>query len=206
METEYKGYQIKIEQDTYIDNPREMFDTFGTMVCFHRRYSLGDKHDLCASEAKAFFTKIEKEGGIVLPLYLLDHSGITMRTTSFNDPWDSGQVGCIYAERSTILKEYNVKKISKKLREKVTKYLEGEVETYDRYLTGEVYYYTIEKDGEIVHSCGGFYDETDYVLNEAKRIVDATENQTFLKRLNRLKQFIKAHVPLNVRQAEFYPQ
>ena len=40
--------------------------------------------------------KVISEKYITLPLYLMDHSGLAMQTTSFNDPWDSGQVGWIY--------------------------------------------------------------------------------------------------------------
>lgn len=43
METLYKGYTIKIEQDDPMESPRE-WDNVGTMICFHRNYSLGDKH------------------------------------------------------------------------------------------------------------------------------------------------------------------
>lgn len=38
---EYKGYTIEIRQDELAGSPRE-WDNLGTMVCFHRRYNLGD--------------------------------------------------------------------------------------------------------------------------------------------------------------------
>lgn len=44
--------------------------------------------------------KVISEKYITLPLYLMDHSGLAMQTTSFNDPWDSGQVGWIYVSGS----------------------------------------------------------------------------------------------------------
>lgn len=42
---------------------------------------------------------------VLLPLYLYDHSGITMKTSGFSCPWDSGQVGFIYASKDTFKKE-----------------------------------------------------------------------------------------------------
>ena len=36
------------------------------------------------------------DGFVFLPLYLFDHSGITMNTSGFSCPWDSGQVGWIF--------------------------------------------------------------------------------------------------------------
>jgi hypothetical protein len=40
-----------------------------------------------------------KKEFVILPLYLYDHSGITMNTTGFSCPWDSGQVGWIYTSK-----------------------------------------------------------------------------------------------------------
>lgn len=37
-------YTLFIEYDDDPINPREDYDNFGSMVCFHRRHSLGDKH------------------------------------------------------------------------------------------------------------------------------------------------------------------
>ncbi len=42
---------------------------------------------------------------IILPLFLYDHSGITMSTGPFSCPWDSGQVGWIYASKKTFIDE-----------------------------------------------------------------------------------------------------
>lgn len=53
--------------------------------------------------------KVISEKYIVLPLYLYDHSGITMNTTGFSCPWDSGQVGWIYASKEDALKEFGGK-------------------------------------------------------------------------------------------------
>ena len=38
-------YTLFIMDDSDPMNPREENDNLGKMVCFHRRYSLGDKHD-----------------------------------------------------------------------------------------------------------------------------------------------------------------
>lgn len=39
------GNTLNIYHDDGAANPREDYDHLGTMVCFHRRYTLGDKHD-----------------------------------------------------------------------------------------------------------------------------------------------------------------
>lgn len=112
---------------------------------------------------------------IVLPLYLYDHSGITMRCSPFSCPWDSGYVGFIYVSMDQARKEWTG--TDDEIREAATQYLIGEVETYDQYLTGDVWGYTIEQvtldedgdeiDREWVDSCWGFYGY-DYCKEEAE--------------------------------------
>lgn len=90
------------------------------------------------------------ENYVFLPLYLLDHSGLSMATTSFGDYWDSGQVGWIYASKATVIEEYG--EWSEETIEKVKEFMKGEVSTYDDYLRGENYIYDIIDDstGEVI--------------------------------------------------------
>ena len=135
-----------IERDTDADNPREQYDHLCTMVCFHRRYNIGDKHRYSGIDELLE----ELEGGDYLyrPIYMFDHSGVTIRTTPFSCPWDSGLLGYIF-----------VKKGEEGLTdEQLTSCLESEVKEYDDYLTGEVYGYTVTDEyGDVVDSCWGFY-------------------------------------------------
>lgn len=62
--------------------------------------------------------RVISEKYIVMPLYLLDHSGLAMQTTSFNDPWDSGQVGWVYVSKEDALKEYGAEKMTGALRKR----------------------------------------------------------------------------------------
>jgi len=101
---------------------------------------------------------IDEEGGVVLPLYLYDHSGISISTSEFGCPWDSGQIGYIYMTRATIEEHFNGKKKDALL------CLKSEVEEYDTYLRGDVWGYKIldtEEDDEEIDSCHGFYGRED---------------------------------------------
>ena len=184
-------YTLFILDDDTPLNPREDHDCLGKMVCWHSRYSLGEKHDydepsdflrsllfseyssghdrnnpvfaflksgkakdarleynrstrewelrenqhwssendwyvsssyaaslkdevpdwflddcLSALSTGELFSLVEQmDGMVILPLYLYDHSGITMNTCGFSCPWDSGQVGWIYADKAMIDKE-----------------------------------------------------------------------------------------------------
>ena len=164
-------YKIKVTQETEPWSPRSD-DNLGTMVCFHNRYDLGDKHNYKREDYTKWpyleldIIKREKVG-VILPLYLYDHGGITMNTTGFNCRWDSGKVGFIFISKKKMLEEYGGKYVTKKLKERVEKYLVAEVETYDKYLRGEVYgvrVWKLKKNGKKkkeIHACWGFYDEDD---------------------------------------------
>jgi len=172
---DYKGYIIKIVNDDNPENPREFYN-IGKMYCEHTRYNLGDK-EVNQEYSIDEIMELNKEGKIIiLPLFLYDHSGITMNTKGFSCPWDSGQVGFIFAFKEDIKKEYNWKILTKKRIEMIEGYLKGEVETYDQYITGNVLGFEIEdKEGEIIDACYGFYGESDYVYKEAKSIIDYIE-------------------------------
>lgn len=159
------GKTLEIHVDQTPQNPRNDWDNLGTMVCFHRNYNLGDKHDYNKNDYnswKEMFKAIDKneDALVILPLYLYDHSGITMATSPFDCPWDSGQVGFIFVSKEKVRKEYNVKRISPKIAEKVGEVLEAEVKTYDQYLTGDMYGFIVkDEEGNEEDSCWGFFGD-----------------------------------------------
>ena len=116
---------------------------------------------------------------VMLPLYLYDHSGITMNTSGFTCPWDSGQVGYIYVTYEGIKKEFGSKKVTKAMIQKATEILKGEVETYDDYLTGNVHGYMIRPEGENgmwEGGCWGYFGDSEDsgIIESAKAEVDYT--------------------------------
>lgn len=173
------GLTIKIYQSEYHESPRE-WDNLGTMVCFHNRYDLGDKHNMTVEELKEL---VKRKDVIALPLFLYDHSGITISTSReypFNCRWDSMQVGYIYVTKEKIREEYGT--AGEKSIERAVNYLRGEVKTYDDYLTGNVYGFVVEDEqGENIDSCSGFfgdYDNEDFgALTEARSAVDSLTHQ-----------------------------
>lgn len=208
---------LKIYQDENPESPRSCWDNLGKMVCVHRRYNLGDHNlddrlevlqymadhmditkiitdldledEIYNNEDKLEEWLNSRKDWICLPLYLYDHSGITMSTSPFSCSWDSGQVGFIFCSTDMIIKEYG--DTSPETLEKVTKILENEVEIYDQYLTGDVYGFKIVKLSTCDHghthedeedSCWGFYgsdikengildnlnqEDTNFILQEA---------------------------------------
>lgn len=166
---------IEIHVDQYPLNPRTEWDNLTTMAFFHKRYDLGDR-DVPFSSAQfnswgEMEAYIEKElDALYLPVYMYDHSGITISTKPFSCNWDSGQIGFVYVTKETIRKEFSCKRISKSLAKKVYDLMHGEVTIYDHYLSGDVYGYEIKDDeGEVVDSCWGYFgeDECREAANEA---------------------------------------
>lgn len=168
---------VTVTPDDFPLNPREEFDRVGKMICFHKRYSLGDKHNLSVEQAK----ELQDSNDVIsLPLYLYDHSGITMSTSPFSCPWDSGCVGFIYVTKKDAVKEFGNKICTKLVKERAIRSLVSEVEEYDAYLRGDVYMFNISlyefsegvdtsdittdnieefAEGIDTESCGGFFGE-----------------------------------------------
>ena len=145
--------------------------------------------DAVLGKAKAFLDEDYPFGdyderlgpGIVAPLYLYDHSGLTISTSPFSCPWDSGQIGWIHcsyekANRELLAKPLKHPARSTRLRQRMQACIDAEVATYDAYLRGDVWGYEIalvEKDEqgdflviEELDSCWGFYGH-DVVKEEA---------------------------------------
>lgn len=214
---QYKGHTIKINYSEWYESPRE-WDNIGKMICWHRNYNLGDKHnfqnsfDLLTELARVnkygnreftnnqLIKRIERAGYVILPLYLYDHSGITMRCSAFSCSWDSGQVGYIYAKLSEAKKDIGIKNLT---RAKLAGYLESEVQTYDMYLTGEIYGFTVEnKDGEHIDSCGGYFGSAgiEQAIDEAKHAVNCEIKRAVKKHIEQVKNWIKNKVPIIYRK------
>lgn len=149
---------LEIIHDEYGSNPRE-WDNLGTIYSWHSRYSIGEvqlnKNDY--HSAKDAINSNSDKNDIIIPLYIYDHSGITISTTPFNCRWDSGQVGFIKVSKEKIRNELNCKRITNNILKRVRSIIDSEIKQYDLYLRGENYYYQIiDKNGAIEDSLGGF--------------------------------------------------
>jgi hypothetical protein len=155
--------QLEIYPDEDPDNPRS-WDNLGVMVCLHGRYNLGDNHEYRSKDFNGWDEleeqiKYNNPGCLIKPLYLYDHSGITISTGPFSCPWDSGQIGFIFITQKSINEVFDGNE------SRGEQCLIGEVETYDQYLRGDIYRFILRDKpcekcsgpGEILDNCGGFY-------------------------------------------------
>lgn len=143
---------------------------------------------------------------IWLPVYAYEHGAIMYRAAQsnpFHCKWDSGMVGLIYMTKVEVRNEYGVKRISPKLREQVLKRLRSEVEEWSSWANGEVYSFTIEdENGEFVDSCGGWIGDPDLAMSEGISFAQDVCRNDRKRRQDRLKELIRNHVPLPMREKE----
>ena len=168
-----KRYELKIEHDNDPMNPRTDWDNITTMICLGKYSYLGDKHDYKSSDFDSWEglkEQIESDNKVLLikPLYVYDHSGITISTSPFSCQWDTSRVGWVFITE----KQLNLMcgEDFKRDEETLNCILNSEVKTYDEYLTGNVYQYTIyeietcelgHEHKSVIESCGSYYDEGD---------------------------------------------
>lgn len=195
----YKGHFIAVTADSDPLHPREDFDNASTMVCFHRRYKLGDEHSYdeplhaVADICNVYPDELERDDEKIkqalddapiywLPLYLYDHSGITISTAPFSCPWDSGQVGIAYItkEKARMEGSREPDETDEAYGERVLECIRNEVKIYDQFLTGSVYHFAIYKSQEDcdnkddpIESCGGIFGTEEDCLKEARELIDA---------------------------------
>ena len=197
--TDGRKLRLVIEQDEFPEDPRS-WDNLGTMLCCHREYHLGDCNsnketeeqlaEICRKYGKSdeeidemtFAEEVQfildQDDVCGLPLYITDHSGISMQTYRF-DAWDSSFVGLIFVEKDFYLAQMCLKD-EKDWKAKAKEMLKSEVKIYSDFLEGNVYQWTlyepvvvikqsmdgkelsrkIDEEGKIVDSMSGFYDPT----------------------------------------------
>lgn len=183
-----KEYRLIIKQDDWF-NPREDSNLWN-MLYSHRNYILWDQildnywnsleedfaifinNKFNILERESYYSLTDKEidkiykwidkNIIYLPLYLYDHSWITINTTWFSCRWDSWQVWYIYVHRDDILEEFNNNKLFKKIKDKTYSLLKNEVKVFDKYLQWDFYYYKIESRNIVIKDWKNFYSDWEY--------------------------------------------
>ncbi len=172
VNSELGDYRIEISTGEAYDPREEEFRSPGDeMVCWHRRYNLGDethigwnskeKHDY----AKEKELKFKNEDiGIAVPLYLYDHSGMTMSTKPFGCKFDSGQVGIYFMTKEFIISVWN--DYTDKTKDVASLYINNQVKMYDLYIRGEAYDCCCFYKNEEVECIRDELSEFDYFIED----------------------------------------
>ena len=124
---------VALESDIDIYRP-EKHHLF-TLAHRHRNYVFGDDTFRDLDELP------DADDVISLPVYMYDHSGITINTTGFSCPWDSGTVGVVYVYKDAAqqhgytLDEAGIEQIKEALR--------AHVEMWDDYVSNNIWGWTV---------------------------------------------------------------
>jgi len=197
VETEtYKGHEIEVKYDESPESPRE-WDNICIIHTAHRDYSFGDKNYNDSESIHAAECEAKRNGDIVFPLYMYDHSGVTISLLPFSCCWDSGQVGFVQVPKKKMLEEFDKKIFTKQLKEKGRYLAQCETKTLDTYIRGNIVGFIVD---DAIDSCWGFYSVED-AIEEAKNSIDWMIKDAKEKHCKQLKTWIKNKVPFYVRKS-----
>lgn len=181
-------------QDNMPLNPREDYNN--CTICYVRNRYLGsskydnDRDFADSDDLNDYLAGLKDRGTefVSVPLYAYVHSGITISTSSFGDPWDSGCFGIAICTKEQVVNAFGNDTDWQQHAEDI---IEDEIETYDKFLTGETYVYTVyeydkaAKEWTLNDTCGGFYsnDEDEMLssyFNKNYRLIDESEVEQYL--------------------------
>ena len=158
--------KLIVSYDEWAESPRT-WDNLSKMIFFGKHSHLGDKHNINADNYNGWEEleeAIRKEYNVAIlkEVYAYSHGGMTISTSPFSCPWDSGTLGFVIITKEDIKENYGWKVLTKKRLDKAINFLDniikGEIKVLDNYINGEVYGFAIEnEEGEVEDSCCGFY-------------------------------------------------
>ena len=189
METTFdltENRKLIVSYDEWAESPRN-WDNLSKMIFFGKHSHLGDKHNINSDDYNGWEEleeAIRKEYNVVIleKVYAYSHGGMTISTSPFSCPWDSGTLGFVIITKEDIKENYGWKELTKKRLDKAINFLDniikGEIKVLDNYINGEVFSFQIQDEaGEIEDSCCGFYGDIkengilDYISGKDRELV-----------------------------------
>lgn len=184
------------EQDNMPLDPRENDCNYCTICYVRNRYLGSSKYDndrdfADSDDLNDYLAGLKDSGTefVSVPLYAYVHSGITISTGSFGDPWDSGCFGIAICTKEQVINAFGNDIDWQRHAKDI---IEGEIETYDKFLTGGTYVYSTylyhkeTKSWTLEDTCGGFYsNDEDAMLssyfNKNYRIINESEVEPYMR-------------------------
>jgi hypothetical protein len=199
----YRGFNINILQDNDFDCDILFGDfNLGKIIGFSKNYSIGEKHNYKTRDFESWEDMknvlIKDFDALhVFPLYMYDHSNISLSISPFGCRFDSGQMGFVVITKDDFNNFYNCLDVSKN---KIEEDLKLHLDRYSDVLNGDVYSYWVDEiwDAQLFGFVG--YDhEKSGLFSSAKSDIDRYIKNKNIERINKLKDLIKHNVPLNLR-------
>lgn len=161
------GMTINIYFDEFAEQPFQNKEVEVEFFFFHKRYSLSQDQDRHGFKSSDFESWEEMEEAILrkfrpkclLPVYMYDHSGLSISTSPFGCRFDSGQVGFVFVPSDSDVDGD----------EKAKTICEDLVHSIDMWLSGNCWgYEIIDTDGSLLDACWSFVCPMEECLQEAR--------------------------------------
>ena len=172
----FKHVSIEIEVDEDCGNPRDEFDNLSVFYC------LKNSRRITGGKSDQEFNTLR---------YLEEEISDLRKAGAFIKEFGDNCYAVI--ERSQVLSEWGVKRISPKIKAIILNNLDGEINTWESWCNGECYGFIITKDSpdgektdEHLDSCWGYYGRKD--AEEAAEESAQYQNDTIKEELNEIEE------------------
>lgn len=160
--------EVKIEPYDGCISLDDIAEQFATFVLKHKRYSFPcdieidfDQFDSW-DEVEGYLVKTYKPLAISR-VFMMDHGGIYISLSSYNDQWDSGVIGFIMVTRE------NLKKAGLPItKKKAEELLKRDFESLRIWAEGDIYLVSAGEEDEVVYSAKDAEATGEILLKEAK--------------------------------------
>jgi hypothetical protein len=153
-----ENWRLEISRDDWSESPRQ-WDNLGQFLTRSTRYvesELETALDFSDYTLDELEKALEKQGYICERVSVYDHSGVSVYIGAPCCRWDSGYIGLYVVNKARAREWFNVKRISRRLKDKIKESMIAEVNTFNNWINGNVFEFNLFKNGEHVDSCGGF--------------------------------------------------
>ena len=202
----YRSYSINIYQDyDYPFTPEEEENEDLFLVGFHREFSVereGFEREVCAYlmggdiwdiEDEERAKEIKKEYhcfGLEAYIHGMVNLSLSYEGNYPDRGWDVSQLGVVFVKRRKGLTRDKARDMARDL-----------VKYWNDLLSGNIHAFVVEKDGEVIDSCGGFVGDDMFkdMIEEAQSAVDRDIKERVEKKIKQVKAYIRNNVPLEKR-------
>lgn len=165
------GYVEVCAEDYSYENPMKDWDHVPDIMLIHRYRGLAtlddDPRDYSLREISKRYAR---DGGLALPVYAYDHSGVSFSVSDgypYNDPWDAGIAGIAYVSPEKARATWGETLTPRELREKCRDSIKSLVALMNAVAANECYFVTwYDTECNPVDSCGGFWKTDNYSYEE----------------------------------------
>ena len=168
-------YKIEVDYDYYPNNPRE-WDPVCHIMSTKRNLEIADEGlSFSKEDMMDMLDELKADPNVVVkPIYMYEHTGITIRLTPFGDLWDSSICGYIFAYKNEVIREIG-NATEENWKERAENAMDHEIKVYDQFIRGDVYGFCVyqrdiieckstisgniwtTEEWEQIDSCWGFY-------------------------------------------------